>query len=231
MTMIRPGRFSSIATADTHRHAFDVKNEVLLAKQTSIDYVFFGDSITEFWELEAYFNLPNQVIINRGIGGDTTEFARRRFPADVLQLNPSACIFLIGINDAWDLEYDNWLLTEGKSLDEVLAKACDNIYAMMELAHKNKLPLFICSVLPTNMNFTNHEPERKEYAVKLNQKLREMSQEFDFPYVDYFSLLVQEDQCTLQDGLANDGLHPLATGYNLMADALKTKLLEHGFFI
>lgn len=29
MKIIRPGNFSTIATADEHRHSFDVKNEVL----------------------------------------------------------------------------------------------------------------------------------------------------------------------------------------------------------
>lgn len=231
MTLIRPGRFSSISTADNHRHAFDVKNEVLITKETQIDYLFFGDSITEFWELNAYFNTPNQVIINRGVGGDTTTFARARFMADVIQLKPRVCITLIGINDAWDFEYDNWLLTEGKSVDEVLEKACDNLYRMMELARKHKLELFICSVLPTDMTFTNHAPDWKDYTVKMNRELQKMCSEFDFTYVDYFSHLVQEDQISLKPGLANDGLHPLATGYNIMAETLRNELAQKGYTI
>lgn len=231
MAIIRPGRFSTISTADDHRHAFDVKNEVLIQKQTQIDFLFFGDSITEFWELNAYFNKPGQIIINRGVGGDTTEFGKRRFMADVIQLNPKVCISLIGINDAWDLEYYEWLMTEGKSVEEVLEISCNNHRSMMDLSKSHNIELFVCSVLPTNMSFTNHEPERKKYAVLLNQELRKLCQEFNYTYVDYFSQLVQEDGLSLKDGFSNDGLHPLAKGYDIMTSILKNSLKIKGYEI
>lgn len=231
MTQIRPGLFGAAASADAHRHSFDVKNEVLLTKGTEIDYLFFGDSITQFWELSAYFNKPNQVIINRGVGGDTSYFASKRFMADAVQLNPKVCITLIGVNDAWELESNNWLLTPGNTLENVLVNTLANHRTMMQQAKDNNMELFVCSGLPTNMTFTNNEPERKKFVVKMNEGLQKLCEEFGYTYVDYFSSLVDEDQLSLRAGLAHDGLHPLTEGYDTMAAILTKKLLEKGYVI
>lgn len=98
--------FSSIAAADSRRKEFDIKNHSLIYTEQKPDFLFIGDSITHYWELNAYFNLPGQLIVNRGIGGDTTEFLKRRFYVDALQLKPRYCIMGIGINGSIELEGD-----------------------------------------------------------------------------------------------------------------------------
>jgi len=52
---IRPGVFSIEAMADRLRGAFDYHNEALLAYNVPIDAVFLGDSITQMWELDVFF--------------------------------------------------------------------------------------------------------------------------------------------------------------------------------
>ena len=68
--------------------------------------MFIGDSITEYWELNAYFRNSDQLIINRGIAGDTTKYLKKRFYVDAVQLKPKYCILGIGINDSIELEGD-----------------------------------------------------------------------------------------------------------------------------
>jgi lysophospholipase L1-like esterase len=51
---------------------------------------------------------------------------------------------------------------------------------------------------------------------KLNAWLREYAAKVDAEYVDYYSALV-DDKGMLKDGYSNDGLHPNARGYELMA--------------
>ena len=105
--------------------------------------VFVGDSITQRWlTLDRAF--PNFKTANRGITGDTSRGVRHRFEEDVLQLDPRAVVLLCGIND----------LSDGTP-PECLSQ---NIQAMANLCRsKNpKMPLIICTVLPTGFeNGTN----------------------------------------------------------------------------
>ena len=50
----------------------------------------------------------DQLIINRGIAGDTTKYLKKRFYVDAVQLKPKYCILGIGINDSIELEGDYW---------------------------------------------------------------------------------------------------------------------------
>jgi hypothetical protein len=59
--------------------------------------VFLGDSITDFWRLNEYFQ--NRDFVNRGISGQTTGQMLGRMKADVLDLKPAAVLVLAGTND------------------------------------------------------------------------------------------------------------------------------------
>src|SRR5205809_4314643 len=56
--------------------------------------VFFGDSITDIWNLAESF--PSKPYINRGIGGQTTSQMLVRFRQDVINLQPIAVRVLSG---------------------------------------------------------------------------------------------------------------------------------------
>lgn len=231
MDQIKPGFFGQTVAADSRRTEFDIKNEVLLFRKTPIDYLFFGDSITHFWELSAYFTPSNKRIVNRGIGGDTTTYALKRFEADVVQLHPRMCISLIGINDAWALEYDARSHKEGKAIADVVECAVQSHLKMLQMARANDIMMAICSVLPTNMEFTNHNPERQEYAVQLNRELKKLAQQFGCIYVDYHSLLTKKNGETVLDDITYEGLHPNARGYEKMAEILRETLAKNGYEI
>ena len=59
--------------------------------------VFFGDSITDSWQLDEYF--PGKPYVNRGIGGQTTPQMLVRFRQDVIDLQPKVVVILAGTND------------------------------------------------------------------------------------------------------------------------------------
>jgi len=228
---IKPGLFTVQAAADSRRGEFDCKNQVIIQKEIPVDFVFIGDSITHMWELNAYFNKPNQMILNRGIGGDRTEYLLKRFVADVVQLNPKHCILKIGINDAWDLEFDNWQQLQGKCLEEVLTFATDNIKKIVALTKENNINLILCSVLPTNMLWTNKESLRKEYVKLFNENLKEIAKENNLIYVDYHTSMVQADGLTVKDEITIEGLHPNVFGYDIMAQVLRDTLHSQGIEI
>lgn len=226
---VKPGYFSLQVAADSRRGEFDCKNQVVLEKEIPVHTVFIGDSITQMWELAAYFSRPGQVYLNRGIGGDVTTYIRSRFAADVVQLKPRCCVLMAGVNDAWDLEFNHWRQEPGLSVETILSTAAENHTAIAEMAVQNGIHLFLCSVLPTNMLWTNHEPERREYILRLNEHLRSLGRRSAITYVDYYTHMVQPDAPLVRDGLTIEGLHPNVTGYDIMAWVLLDSCEREGY--
>jgi lysophospholipase L1-like esterase len=76
-------------------------------------------------------------VANRGISGDTTRGVLIRLGEDVLSINPSAVVLLIGTND----------LEEGAT-PEVIAGNLELILAALE-QHDTRMPIVLCQVFPS----------------------------------------------------------------------------------
>lgn len=222
--IIDPGYFSKQVAADNKRGEFNTKNRIIVENNTEVDFVFMGDSITDNCEINAYLGKSNKIILNRGISGDRTEYVLKRFDADVVQLKPKYCILMIGVNDSWDLEYEPWSQTEGMSVQDVSKRTFENINEMVNKAKLNNINIMICSILPTNMTFTNANKERNIYIADVNKKLKRLCEEENLIYVDYYSEFVAEGDNCVKDGLTFEGLHPNTQGYNIMMKILKETL-------
>ncbi len=61
--------------------------------------VFLGDSITQGWGDDMGQSFPGVKVANRGISGDTTRGMLIRLEQDVLSLDPSGVVLLMGTND------------------------------------------------------------------------------------------------------------------------------------
>lgn len=167
--------------------------------------VFYGDSITDGWKLGEYF--PGKPYVNRGISGQVTSQMLVRFYSDVIALKPAAVILLAGTNDI--------ARNNGPQTAEMIQF---NFQAMTELAQKNGIRVILCSILPVS-DYT----ERKQLArrppadiARLNAWLKQYAAAAGATYVDYFSALA-DAKGFLQEGTSNDGLHPNAKGYAVMA--------------
>ena len=228
---IKPGTFSVQVAADSRRLEFDMKNEVVITNNVPVDFVFIGDSITHLWELDAYFGKKNCLILNRGIGGDTSEYVLKRFAADVLQLKPRYCVMHIGINDSWVMEPDIWKENEGESIEFVEERVKNNLTQIVDLSLKNSQKLILCSILPTKVITEQRCSERNEYIIKVNSYMKELCKDKGCIYVDYHLNFVKSDGITIKNGLIMEGLHPHVYGYNVMADVLRTTLAQNGIEI
>ena len=169
--------------------------------------VFMGDSITDGWRLGKYF--PGKDYVNRGIGGQTTPQMLIRFREDVVNLEPAAVVILAGTNDIAGN-------TGPMSLEEIES----NYASMADLAHAHGIRVVFSSILPVH-NYT--ELSTNMYLTRPMNKIRELNrwlQEYcktnGYVYLDYFSATV-DDAGFLKKELAEDGLHPNAAGYSLMA--------------
>lgn len=219
----KPGMFGLTVPADVRRLEFDYCNESLLMQGIRPDFLFIGDSITNLWELQAYFGGSGKILINRGIGGDTSTYVRKRFQADALQLQPRIIIMKIGTNDL------NWQLAELN--DAITDTVCDNIAAMAEEAVQAGITMVICSVLPiwgpTWYMLPEFIARKNRQIVDLNARLQTYCAEKGIIYVDYHSRMV-DDNGELPRELADDGVHPHSAGYLIMANTLRETLAQHG---
>ncbi|MBR3862327.1 MAG: hypothetical protein IKM42_01570, partial [Clostridia bacterium] len=70
-----------------------------------VDVAFLGDSLTDGYNLEKYY--PQYLVLNRGIGGETTFGLEKRLKVSVYDLKPKVAVMLIGANN-FDTMFDNY---------------------------------------------------------------------------------------------------------------------------
>jgi acyl-CoA thioesterase I len=171
--------------------------------------VFLGDSITDYWKLADYF--PGKPYINRGVDGQTTPEMLVRFRQDVIDLHPKVLLVLAGTNDIAGVT--------GPARNEDIEA---NYASMAELARAHHIRVVFASLLPAHNH--NYTPEAKEsFALRprerilaLNAWLKDYCAKNGLVYLDYFSAFI-DDRGMLRRDLSDDGLHPNAVGYKLMA--------------
>lgn len=169
--------------------------------------VFFGDSITDMWRIADYF--PGKPFVNRGISGQTTPQMLVRFRQDVIDLKPAAVVILAGTNDIAGN-------TGPISLSDIEA----NYASLAELARAHNIRVIYSSVLPVS----NYTPTAQKFfylrpldkILELNRWLKDYCSKNNCIYLDYFSAMA-DGKGLLKRDLSEDGLHPNAAGYKIMA--------------
>lgn len=167
--------------------------------------VFYGDSITDSWKLTEYF--PGKPYLNRGISGQTTPQMLVRLRPDVIALSPRVLILLAGTNDLAG--------NTGPMTPEMIQH---NYASIAELARANGIKVIFSSILPIHDYGARKVSESRppEEILKLNEWLRNYCRSAGHHYLDYHSRMIDE-KGMLKAELANDGLHPNAEGYKIMA--------------
>lgn len=169
-------------------------------KEESDRIIFFGDSITDFWNLSAYF--PNQPYVNRGISGQTTSQMLVRFRSDAIALRPKIVVLLAGTNDI-----------AGNTGRMTIEQIQDNLMSIVELAKHHQIRVVLSSILPVSELVSVTRSPKKIQT--LNTWIEQYCAENDCIYLDYYSQMV-DDRGFLQTHLSNDGLHPNEAGYRIM---------------
>ncbi len=176
--------------------------------------VFIGNSITDGWPNAHPDFFKSNNYVGRGISGQTSPQLLSRFRQDVLNLKPVAVLINIGTNDvAQNTGPYNEEFTLG------------NIMSMAELADANGIKVILSSVTPAG-----EYPWRKEIKdvpqkiMSLNAKIEAYAKEKGFSYIDYFSVMCDENNA-LKSNLGTDGVHPNEEGYKIM-EATAKKVID-----
>jgi lysophospholipase L1-like esterase len=180
--------------------------------------VFLGDSITDYWKLADYFSGKPYVVLNRGIDGQTTPQMLVRFRQDVIDLHPAVLVVLAGTNDVAGVT--------GPARNEDIEA---NYASMAELARLHHIRVVFASLLPVN-NYTEDAKESfalrpRERILALNSWLKDYCAQNGLVYLDYFSAMV-DDKGMLKRELSDEGLHPNAAGYKIMAPLAEKAIAE-----
>ncbi len=200
--------------------------------------VFMGDSITDGWRLAEAF--PGKPYVNRGISGQTTAQMLVRMYPDVIALKPAAVVFLAGTNDI--------ARNNGPQTIEMIEQ---NFMAMTELAQLHNIKVILCALTPISDNpappapaagaaagqgaagrGAGAPPRRKQSEqrppadiLKLNAWLKDYAAKINASYVDYYAATVDANG-EFRSGYTNDGLHPNARGYELMAPVVDAAITQ-----
>jgi lysophospholipase L1-like esterase len=185
--------------------------------------VFMGDSITDMWAQPRFGGFfPGKPYIGRGIGGQTTPQMLLRFRAEVLALQPKVVVILAGTNDL-----------AGNTGPMTLEETEGNLASMAELARAHGIRVVLSSVLPVSNYGHDRDGNPVDIRLKrppekilmLNTWIKKYAAEQGYVYLDYFSAMVDE-QGLLKKDLSEDGLHPNALGYAVMAPLAEKAIAE-----
>jgi lysophospholipase L1-like esterase len=182
-------------------------------KQDQKAVVFLGDSITQGWGANFQGKFAGMKLANRGIGGDTTRGMLIRLNEDVLDLNPSAIVLLLGTNDI-EVGVD----------PEAIARNFQKILAAIKARHP-KTPVVLCRMFPSSA-----EKSRPADTIKRVNALYDAAVKGDaqVTVVDTWTLFADAK------GDANptwfkDLLHLNPAGYDRWAAALRPVFATLGF--
>ncbi|MDR1642196.1 MAG: GDSL-type esterase/lipase family protein [Clostridiales bacterium] len=204
------------ATSATVRKGKAVDFKELNSSAEHGQIVFAGDSITEGFNVNEHFGqlISGKRLYNRGISGETSTELLSRIEDDVLSIDPSDIVILVGTND----------LAGSASLEDIAG----NIESIVELS-KKKCPganIILQGVYPVNPAVTRRfqgilvgHGRTTERIKELNGLLESAATRNGVKWVDLTSDLSGSDGL-LKPEYTYDGLHVNGKAYEVIAEKI-----------
>ncbi len=175
--------------------------------------VFAGDSITDMYDVNKYYQYDDKLIVNSGISGYATKNILDRFYNVIEQYRANKLFLLIGTND----------LAKGISNSDIIA----NISQILSLAKEAKpdIHLYLQSIYPVNCNLSSDCARHNDDIVYINGEMQKYCLANNITYIDVYSLLVDIDG-NLNANYTRDGLHLNDDGYEVVTSVLRSYVEE-----
>ncbi len=175
--------------------------------------VFLGDSITQGWGDNLGGVFPGVKVANRGISGDTTRGVLIRMKEDVLALDPSGVVLLIGTND----------LEENADPETIAGNLKLIVTALKE--HNAKMPIVLCQMFPSSASKKRPADKIK----KVNQLYAAaVKGDAQVTFLETWPLFADAQGDAKKEEFP-DLLHPNKAGYAKWAAALRPIFATLGF--
>ncbi|MDE6297068.1 MAG: lipase, partial [Muribaculaceae bacterium] len=198
---------------------YEADNQKVIASGDSIVALFFGDSITDSWAtMEPGFFKANNYL-GRGISGQTTYQFLSRFREDAVNLWPQIIVLNGATNDIAENSHP---YSEERTVG--------NIRSMIEIAKANGIEVILTSTLPSaGFKWNRKITDAPKKIRSLNNRLRQLAEEYDLCFVDYYPHLLADDGYSLNPAFSPDGVHPNLAGYKIMEQLIFDQIrdLQH----
>lgn len=153
--------------------------------------------------------LPEDRVINTGIGGNRVSDLQDRWQADVLDHSPAVLSIMIGINDTWR-RYDS----ADPTSTEAFEAGYRDILTRSRAAGIEQIVLVEPFLLPVR---ADQWAWREDLDPKI-QVVRRLAVEFGADYLATDGPLAEVAARTGAAALAYDGVHPTEAGHRFLAD-------------
>lgn len=217
LMLLQPPRLNVAATFTQTNQRMGPRHEgfVATAKQGNIDLLLHGDSITDWWQLEAnkpvfdkYFGTLRTA--NFAVAGDTTQgvlWGLRNGEGQGFQ--PKAVMLMIGTNNT------------GQSSGPEIAEGVGAV--VMELRRNfPSAKILLLAIFPRS---TPGDPVRDKIA-EVNRIISRLDDQKNVFFLDIGRKFLDESGVFLPDSFRADNLHPQAKGYEIWGEAVSAKLAE-----
>jgi lysophospholipase L1-like esterase len=207
-----------------------------------VTVVAFGDSTTApRGNLTVYSTilqeeLQNVKIVNAGIGGNTTEMARKRLEKDVLEHKPKLVLLQFGINDS---AVDVWKTPPATEPRVKLERYTENLEYFVKTLKSAGTRVIVMG--PNPLRWTDqlkkmygkppYDPASPDgfngLLVKYNEAAAKVAQANEVPFIDTQRAYREraEKEKIEVDKLLLDGMHPNDEGHRLAAGLLRERIL------
>ena len=189
----------------------DYEKEIENLKENYTNYLFLGDSITDFYDLDKYYEgLP---VVNSGISGNTTEDILNDMMGRVYDYNPSKVFLLIGTNDLiHDISVDDIVSNIEKIIDEINS-------------NKPQTQIYVESVYPVNDNLDEDmvDVRNNDDIMEINEKIKKYCEDNGYNYINMYDKLLDDDG-NFNEEYTDDGLHPNSRGYEVITEEIEKYL-------
>lgn len=181
-------------------------------EEKSENVVFLGDSITEGYDLEKFYEVPS---INSGVSGYCTDDIIKNLKDFVYIYNPTKVILLIGTNDIRFKDYGNKGIV-------------NNIKIIIDEIRENRpyAKIYVESIFPINnkddekINHGMVADRKNSNIMEINEMIKDLCKEEKVDYIDLFKEL-QDEEGNLKLDYTRDGLHMSEEGYELITKKIK----------
>jgi lysophospholipase L1-like esterase len=187
--------------------------------------LFYGDSITENYNIERFF--PEiSIKYNSGISGFTSESLLWFCDEAVIKYQPRLLVLMIGINDQGSTS----MLSPKQT-----ALNIKNLVEMLDINVEN-IRFALISTLPWNLE-QSREYQKQEFeskqGIRSNELIRKIFQEVqkmladyrNIVYIDAFPEMLDENN-NLNKNYTLDGIHLSEKGYEKLTEIIKPVILD-----
>ena len=161
-----------------------------------VDVAFLGDSLTDGYDVKSYY--PDYLVVNRGIGGDTTFDLENRLQVSLYDLKPKVIVMLIGANN-FKTMFDNY--------ENILKGFQQNV-------PNSKVILLSLTSMSGEWGKNNN------IAKENNVKIKELATKYNYEYIDLYNPLLNPTTNEIYEEYTTDGGHLTPKGYEVLTKCI-----------